>query len=91
MPILTCAWAIGNLWSIHLGTNILSPVPLSGVNNGMLESFEKQLCDALLDVLKSLSNFNEVYLSSMLDCFNYPDCSDCYDCLDCLSLENIGL
>ena len=69
----------------------MSPVPLSGVNNGMLESFEKQLCDALLDVLKSLSNFNEVYLSSMLHCFNYPDCSDCYDCLDCLSLENIGL
>ena len=24
----TCARAIGNLWSIYLGVNILSPVPL---------------------------------------------------------------
>ena len=57
----------------------------------MLESLEKRVCDALLDVLKSLSNFNEVYLSSLLDCFDCSDCSDCSDCLDCLSLENIPL
>ena len=57
----------------------------------MLESLEKRVCDALLDVLKSLSNFNEVYLSSLLDCFDCSDCSDYSDCLDCLSLENIPL
>ena len=43
----------------------------------MSELLEKLLFDALLDVFKLLSNFNEVYLSSLLDWFDYSDCSDC--------------
>ena len=49
----------------------------------MSESF-----DALLDVIKSLFNFHEVYLSLVLDC---SDCSNCSDCSDCSSIENIPL
>ena len=39
----------------------------------MSESFE----NLLLDVCESLSNFSEVYLSSLLDRFHDSDCSDC--------------
>ena len=46
----------------------------------------------LLDVHKSLPNFNEVYLSLFLDCFDFSNSSewfDSYDCSDCLKLENV--
>ena len=58
----------------------MSPVPFLCQGNGMSKSLEKSVCDALLDVLKSLSN-----LSWLLDC------SDCFDCSVCLSYENIPL
>ena len=32
LPAFTCASAIGNLWSIYLGDNILSPVPVVDFN-----------------------------------------------------------
>ena len=37
-----------------------------GVNNGMSELLEKLVCDALLNVFESLSNFNEVYHDFLL-------------------------
>ena len=33
----------------------------------MSESLEKLMFDVLLDAFKSLSNFNKIYLSSLLD------------------------
>ena len=64
----------------RLFRSILSYVPFFfiGVNNWFSLSLEKLLLDALLDVFKSLSNFNEAYLSSLLD---WSDCSDCFDYL----------
>ena len=32
LPTFTCARAIGNFWSICVGVNILSPVPVVGFN-----------------------------------------------------------
>ena len=40
----------------------------------MSELLEKVMCDALLDVIKSLFIFEEAYLSLLPD---YSDCSDC--------------
>ena len=73
------------LWSICLVVNLLIPVSFVGVNNGMSESLEKLMCDKLIDVLKSLFNSYEVFLSSLLDR------SDFSNCFDCLSFENFRL
>ena len=46
---------------------------------------EKLMWDEIIDVLKSLFNSYEVFLSSLLDC------SDFSNCFDCLSFQNFRL